>query len=227
MPLPWFGLTFEGQRHRVHVANHHEFAGATEVLCTTDYDVPLEPMQVRRVLDLGANAGFATLLFATRYPAAQVVALEPAPDTYRRLERNVGRLPNVTLMPLAAGEPGSIVLDLRAPSTERSSDRPASRGHDVRRLGLEDLLGELGWADVDVLKVDIEGDEYALLSHPSIRRARVIVGELHARAAPPEFRGLEEELPGFDVTHGPWGEANVLMFRAVRRGGIDQSTVAA
>lgn len=225
-PLPWFGLTLASRRHRVYVANHHELAGATEVLCTPDYDIPLEPREVHRVLDLGANAGFATLLFASRYPTAEIVALEPAPDTYERLSRNVGHLSNVRLMPFAAGAPGSIMLDLAAPSTERSSRHPTGLGHEVRRLGLDELLGRLGWDDVDVLKIDIEGDEYALLSDPSIEKAGVIVGELHAAAAPSGFRGLTEELPGFEVTHGSPAKAEVTMFRAVRRLMASPSSVA-
>jgi FkbM family methyltransferase len=217
VPLVSFELVIEGRHHRVRVANHHELAGAVEVLCTDDYDVAIAPADVRKVLDLGANAGFATLLFASRYPIAQIVALEPAPDTYVRLQQNVGHLPNVTLMPFAAGEPGSIVIDLRTPSTERQGGQDSAGGHEVRRLGLDELLERLAWDEVDVLKIDIEGDEFALLADPTIERARVIVGELHARAAPAGFIELQSWLPRFDVVHSPLDGLDFVMFRAVRR----------
>jgi hypothetical protein len=120
-------------------------------------------------------------------------------------------------MPFAAGAPGSIVIDLDSPSTERHGEEHNARGHEVRRLGLDELLEDLRWDEVDVLKIDIEGDEFALLADPSIERARVIVGELHARAAPADFAGLESWLPRFDVAHPPLEGLDFVMFRAVRR----------
>lgn len=217
VPLPSFALTIEGQRHLVRIANHHELAAAVEVLCTSDYDIPLDPADVQTVIDLGANAGFATLLFASRYPLGSIAALEPAPDTFARLVRNVGHLRNVTTMPLAAGQPGSIVFDLGVPSTERRGQSRSIAGYEIARVGLSEILARLGWDEVDLLKIDIEGDEFALLADPSIERARVIVGELHAAGAPDGFAGLNDVLPQFDVEHDPLGGVGVVMFRAIRR----------
>src|SRR4051812_4839069 len=39
-----------------------------------DIDVPFEP---KAIIDLGAFAGFASILFASRFPHARVFALEP------------------------------------------------------------------------------------------------------------------------------------------------------
>jgi FkbM family methyltransferase len=215
VPVPAFALTIHGRRHIVRVANHYELAGAVEVLTAGDYDdVPLEAGEVRRVLDLGANVGFATLLFASRYPLAEIVAVEPAPDTFERLRINAGALVNVTLAQLAVGAPGLVKLDLSVPSTERHGGSGA--GETVARVGLQDLLMQLDWPSVDVLKVDIEGDEYALFEQEAVGRARFIVGELHTGSAPAGSGELPSLLPGFDVRVGH-EHGGCAMFTACRR----------
>lgn len=213
VPLPGLAITLAGQRHVVKLGTHHELAGAVEVLCTSDYDTPVG--NVMRVLDLGANVGFATILFAARYPNAHIVALEPAPDTFRRLKGNVGHLSRVTVLQLAAGPPGEITMDLGMPSTERRGSGSAT-GVRVRRISLGQLLDLLDWPVLDVLKVDIEGDEFDVLREVAASRAKVIVGELHAAAAPSDFPGLASLLPTFDV-HCSSLRENYVMFRAIRR----------
>jgi FkbM family methyltransferase len=208
VPVPRWAVAIEGQRHVVAVRDHYELAGAVEVLTTGDYDVDLR--DVRRVLDLGANVGFAALLFASRYPDADVVAVEPAPDTFARLVANVEPLRNVRALQLAVGSPGQIRLELATPSTERHA---GDGGVLVERVSLDQLLERLGWSDLDLLKIDIEGDEFAVLEQDAVRRARVIIGELHPAAAPRGFTGLR--LDDFEVAH-PSMSDEAVMFRAVR-----------
>ena len=47
------------------------------------------------VLDAGANTGIAASLFATLFPKAVIVAVEPDPDNFRVLQLNAARFSNV------------------------------------------------------------------------------------------------------------------------------------
>ena len=119
-------------------------------------------------------------------------------------------------MNIAAGRPGTLVLDLRTPSPERRG-RLQGTGVRIERVSLSELLERIGWDELDVLKVDIEGDEFELFSDPAAARAHIIVGELHEFAAPSDFAGLAPYLPEFDVRDPELAGHGVVMFRAIRR----------
>jgi len=57
---------------------------------------------------------------------------------------------------------------------------------EVATLSMPSLLTKLGWQEVDLLKLDIEGGEAALFtgSPDWLRRVGGIVGELHAAYSP-------------------------------------------
>ncbi|CAI5505836.1 unnamed protein product [Closterium sp. Naga37s-1] len=47
------------------------------------------------ILDAGANIGLASLVFAMRFPDALIVAVEPAPNNFALLQRNLKHLPQI------------------------------------------------------------------------------------------------------------------------------------
>ena len=51
--------------------------------------------QTDNIIDVGANVGFFTTLFAELAPQGTVFAFEPEPDCYRELEEKTKQLPNV------------------------------------------------------------------------------------------------------------------------------------
>jgi FkbM family methyltransferase len=205
LPIPALRLVVNGRPTAIRVSDESEFFGSYEVLSSGDYDIRCG--DVRRVLDLGANVGFASILFAERYPAAEIVAVEAAPDTFARLDANVAGLPSVCALHLAVGSDDPVYIDLALPSAERQASR---RGVVVPSKTLARLLDDLGWDQVDLMKIDIEGAEHAVFADPAMSRVRAIVGEMHGTG---ELRAL---LPGFDVDANPAIGSAATMFRAVR-----------
>ena len=55
------------------------------------------------VVDGGANIGLFTLFLLQRYPAARVLAVEPAPKTFRHLQANMSAYKGVTVRNCALG----------------------------------------------------------------------------------------------------------------------------
>src|SRR3954468_12253478 len=53
------------------------------------------PEQVRTVLDAGANVGYSAISFASQFPDAQVIALEPDPSNYAQMVRNTRGYPHI------------------------------------------------------------------------------------------------------------------------------------
>lgn len=137
------------------------------------------------VLDIGAHVGYYSRLSATIVgPHGLVIAVEPHPETFQLLTRNLRGYRNVKCLQLAAGESetrmelidaivesGGAALTFHAEKREflldatskelsqRSKQKIPIRKFTVIVRPLDAVLEELGVNRVHVLKMDIEGAE--------------------------------------------------------------------
>ena len=149
------------------------------------------------VVDLGANWGYFTLMAAQLAgPGGRVLALEPDPRMFDLLERNV-RLNGLTTFdafPLAAGaDRATRTLAGYAEGTDnrgtsRIVDEPRvpplePRGFTVATVPVDTFLDQKGLRSVDLIKIDVEGFEDAVLEGMAAglagRRYRHLLIELH------------------------------------------------
>ncbi|MEJ8570179.1 FkbM family methyltransferase [Microbaculum marinum] len=120
-------------------------------------------------VDVGANVGVYAIWAARRVgPGGRVLALEPHPETARRLAFNVSAngLGNVAIVRAAAGD-GDATARLhdsgggnvgQSSLIEDVAFRP-DRSYEVPVRPLLDIVGESAISSIDVLKIDIEGYE--------------------------------------------------------------------
>jgi len=153
------------------------------------YDFRVDWTQAQYVVDAGANVGSFTL-FAIAHGARQILAVEPNPETYDLLLENI-RLSGVedrvlTLNRAVAATPGRTTLFSPKMSTAASilagSDSAAS-AVTVEGVTLREVIESTGWPRVDLMKIDIEGSEYAVfgaLDPDTISRVGVIFIECHS-----------------------------------------------
>jgi FkbM family methyltransferase len=126
-------------------------------------------------VDIGAHIGIHALLVARRLQqlgGGSVVAFEPSPDTVSQLSRTAARnlLTNVTVVDVALGAVrGSIELRADPERFEAADAAVRSRvgpGPVVARPRLTTFDEWLSGAEisrVDIVKIDVEGDELAVL----------------------------------------------------------------
>jgi len=147
--------------------------------------------EVRIVLDIGANIGISALYFADLFPRARIVAFEPVPANYSLLESNTKHLQRVQALPVALGEfDGTIeMLHSEAPSNFGGYSRTPV-GSDAARIlrvpmrAARRQCEDVGVTGADVLKIDVEGSEWEVLTDLGpefLRRSKFIMGELHGR----------------------------------------------
>src|SRR5436190_550057 len=75
-----------------------------------------------RVSPLGASAvDRARLFFASKYPGARVLGVEPDPGAFELLRRNAGRLGGVTVRHAAVGDREGVATFWSAPGAVASS----------------------------------------------------------------------------------------------------------
>jgi FkbM family methyltransferase len=211
IPVPRLRLLINGSMNAIQVREEGEFVAAFEVFAADDYGIDLST-PVRRVLDLGANIGFAAMLLAERYPDAEIVCVEAAPDTFAVLEANIAGIERIRALNLAVGTDGPVFVDLAAPSVERQM---TEHGTEVPGISLHRLLDDLGWEYLDLLKIDVEGAEFTIFADKAMSRIGAVVGEIHEAHAPVGYTDAGALLPKFRVAVRPT-ISNATVFHAVR-----------
>jgi FkbM family methyltransferase len=196
-----------------------------EIFERRDYE--LEGSEVKRVLDLGANVGLATLFLASRFPKAEFVCVEPSPNNAAMLRENIrlNRL-RATVYDGAIGTTdGEATLHVGcAPDMySLTPAEPSGSTMSVRQFSVPEILATVGWDTVDLVKIDIEGYEKKLFRENTgwLQRVGRIVGEAHGHAGYgiAEVRADLQPL-GFRVSLRNYDRANgTTLFEAERRVG--------
>ena len=169
------------------------------------YDPPgfYRPQSGDVIVDVGANVGVFSLWSLRRTPGIKIVAIEPSPDGYSALERNLAAY-------VANGYASTHRLAAAAARSYVRIERPTGRSIDVRTMEgnsddadrveavpLADLLALAGDGEVALLKVDIEGAErqlFATATQIDLRRCRRIALEYHDNLQPGTLAMLRERL---------------------------------
>jgi FkbM family methyltransferase len=141
----------------------------------------LERGKVPVIVDCGANIGCATIWFALRFPRAIVYAVEPEPQTFMTLGRNVSAYVNVT--PIEAGISDRITrLSLRNPDGEPWACQTVDDEQGlIGTVTVPYLLDRLPNCAPLIVKVDIEGYETSLFGSNTAWAAQtpLVIFELH------------------------------------------------
>lgn len=161
-----------------------------EIFKDYNYDQPGLP-EAPVILDVGANIGLFSLYMKQKYPAARIVAFEPAPENYQALLRNLElhQVRGVTTYPYALGpqagdatftyypqmpgnstlHPDGKVLQKRLMGERLGQDQAAELFEEttitVQVERLSAFLARQAEVDrFDLLKIDVEGAELEVLS---------------------------------------------------------------
>jgi FkbM family methyltransferase len=131
----------------------------------------LRDLDKPNVVDVGANAGYFSLWWLARHPGSKIICVEPIPENFTLLKRNAALNPdkNVSLFNGAVdGQNGQIALryTLTGGFTTAASSLHGADGQkeiSVKCLSLAQLMSDFGLKQIDFLKLDCEGSEYAIL----------------------------------------------------------------
>jgi FkbM family methyltransferase len=139
-----------------------------------EYDLPLD--NVRRVLDVGANVGAYSLWASRRWPGCSIDAYEPDPSNVGLLHQNAPE--RCVVHDVAVYVLGSCRLFRGRNNCGEASLFPGEEQLDesveVRSVGPDNL------PDADVIKVDTEGCELAILAgYRHLETVRGVAYEWH------------------------------------------------
>jgi len=174
------------------------------------------------VVDIGANIGFFSLYVAMRWPDAQVFAYEPAPENVALLEQNIrlSKTSQVILHPVAVADVvGRMNFFLKKESGWHSLWGSSNDSTIlVNTTTLPAIVKEVDQT-IDLLKMDCEGAEYAVLAGQALvlaQSVRFVAMEYHEIEGH-QVRELTEilEQAGFDCEVHPQPRWQTGMLYAV------------
>jgi len=201
-------------RYRV---NRGDLQSIREVWLTEAYRLPTEGNR-QNLVDLGANIGCASIWLACHYGCRKVIAVEAAKSNASFVRENF----------LANGIQGTVVEAAVGPVdgvTRFAEDAASNLGHvsaegyEVPMVSMSSLLRRfLPGERIDLLKIDIEGGEQALLEGPDLSwlsQIKEIIIEFHPTLVDyPRLVGILKNR-GFEylAAHGPPSPRGDYFFR--------------
>lgn len=163
MDLPILQGPLKGKRWISGSANHGCWLGSYESTKQSAISSVVRPGMV--CWDIGANAGFYTLLFAELVGSnGHVYSFEPAPLNVQHLARHVemNACSNVGIFPCAVGDvDGEVSFDLGPDAHMGKIDENGQLRVSCRKIAT--LLSENQLLPPDVIKIDVEGAEADVL----------------------------------------------------------------
>jgi len=137
------------------------------------YDFPYEGA-CPTIIDGGANVGTAVIWWRARWPEARIIAFEPDPGIFEVLKWNTRHLQGLELhrSALGSGSSDSFLPDGADGGRLARPDDPSEALIPVDTVRLGDVLD--GLSVVDLLKLDIEGAETAVLHQAERRLGQVV-----------------------------------------------------
>lgn len=173
------------------IMRNENYGVAYEVFVHKYYDLRdgTNPEDVTTIVDLGGNVGYSVLWFLNRFPKARVLVYEPNPVFAGHLKENVALNEfgaRVTVREAAVSNVSS-TLPLFVSGACSSLLQNYNTGESIT-VPVVDLFEQLPKEHIDILKMDIEGSEYGILSDPRFRDLNIsrIVIEWHRTKNPAE-----------------------------------------
>jgi len=203
-------LRFESRNGNVHIDVPirliHEFK---EIFMENAYGRGLgKPVPKKAIIiDIGANVGFFTLFAVSNYPSARVYSFEPVGANFVQLKKNADLNPDFPISccnEAVYDKCGQVQINYESAgefsTTANVSASSGTTGHseNVRCTTLESVFQRYAIEICDLLKMDCEGSEYAIVySCPKaiLKRISQMAIEVHEGPAPEDnIDALEQYL---------------------------------
>ena len=150
-----------------------------ELIEKGEYDFPDLDPPPKIILDIGSNVGLFALWAQKKWPQSFILAYEPSPENFGRLETNTELEEDIYPIHLAVTNHNGkalITTGENVMETHIVVDGEKTTGKEVLEV---DCIDAASLSDADFIKIDAEGSECEILSRIPLLRARAVVAETH------------------------------------------------
>lgn len=146
------------------------------------YDDLFAGERMQRIIDAGANIGLFTQWALDRFGRdSSIIAFEPNPTAIQAFKKIHENNKNIILIEAAiAPIEGEIYLGIDPRNSTTSSIYKTDNQISIKAVNLIDTMKKYGWVSADLLKLDIEGGEYDIISEMNIFPFKHLLIEFHA-----------------------------------------------
>jgi len=159
-----------------------------EVFVSEAYRSAKSLSEVRNIVDIGANAGFASVYFRTLFPGSSLLAVEPDPRNIAILTRNIPKSRSTVMQAALWRTDADIHFEFPPVAEDMVSGTAGETANErttlVRGLGIESILDQSTFPSIDILKIDVEGAERHIFEGGTawLKRVKAILIEFHGEA---------------------------------------------
>jgi FkbM family methyltransferase len=195
------------------------------------WELPVTP---KVIVDAGAYTGLSTAFFASRFPDAKIIAIEPDEDNFELLAQNTSHFANVHIIRAALWyesgsvslmDPGDGAWGLRLLESDVNAGEATSavRSDSVRAITIADVIRDYDLEKIDLLKVDVEGSEKEIFAAANswISYVDAICIELHDRFKTGCSRSFYKAVEDFPVEVRRGEDVLVIRERSSRGSPVD------
>jgi FkbM family methyltransferase len=177
-----------------------------QIFINRDYDFKVRHSP-KIIIDAGANIGLAAIFFASKFPDAKIIAIEPENSNFDMLKLNTRFYDNI--IPVQAAlwnnnedielvDPGLGYWGFMTQDEDVNTPGLGQKRHRIKAVTVTELMKEQHIDFIDIFKIDIEGAEREVFQDSGqwLGKVDTIIAELHERMKP----GCEQSF--FTATKG-------------------------
>jgi len=152
-----------------------------EVFWSKIYQIPSNYLlKPTLIVDLGAHIGLASIYFALQNKAAKIIAIEASATNFQLLKNNTSDFENIQCINKAIYTIDGYINFDDADNFSYNT-KISETGTPTECISMHSIMNKYGIENIDLLKIDIEGAEAALLSENNdwLHKVQHIIIELH------------------------------------------------
>jgi FkbM family methyltransferase len=195
--------------------NFYDYATFDEVILKKSYELNLDFTPVN-IIDGGGNIGLTAAYFASKYPAASIVTVEPDPGNFHILLQNTKHYSNILAFQkgLWTREANLLIRDAGLGNNAFMVEETDQVPNSIPATGISDIMEMMKWGHIDILKLDVEGSEKEIFSsgyEQWLPKTRVLIVEIHDRMKKGCSKSVFNAINNYNFSFAIAGENLVFM----------------
>lgn len=191
--------------------NPFDYATFEEVLLEETYNISIS-FTPAYIIDGGGNIGLTACYFATKYPGATIVSVEPDSDNFKILQQNCNQYANIQTMQCGIWK-SNAHLKIEDAHTGNNAftvtETEEVPGKTISAVTIWHLMQKFAMPHIDILKLDIEGSEKEVFDadvEDWLPKTKVLIIELHDKMKKGCSRAVFNAINKYDFSFDIKGE---------------------
>lgn len=191
--------------------NPFDYATFEEVILNETYKIALG-FEPKYIIDGGGNIGLTACFFATKFPQATIITIEPDTENYKQLQLNCKPYPNIhplkcgiwkndTHLKIENSHVGNNAFTVTE-TKEATTDT-------IKAVTILHVMEQFKMPHIDILKLDIEGSEKEVFEENFeqwLPETKVLIIELHDEMKKGCSRAVFSTVSKYDFSFNIRGE---------------------